>query len=245
MINCYIIDDEQHAIDLLIGYVQRTPFLKLVGSTTEALDAIKVISNEKVDLVFLDIHMPSISGIDLLKIFNNQTKVVLTTAYSEYAMDGYEHDVVDYLLKPITYQRFLKAAQKALNMFQTMYVSKGESNEKAEPEVDYLFVKSEHKGKQIKVNFNDIDYIEGLKNYVAFHCDKEKILALLKMKDLEQTLPPRQFARIHNSFIISLNRIVSVDGNQVILRKPDQQTVALPIGITFKQPFFDMIKLNK
>ena len=245
MINCYIIDDEQHAIDILTGYVQRTPFLKLVGSTTEALDAIKIISNEKIDLVFLDIHMPSISGIDLLKIFNNQTKVVLTTAYSEYAMDGYEHDVVDYLLKPITYQRFLKAAQKALNMFQTMYAKGSEVVEKTEPEIDYLFVKSEHKGKQIKVNFNDIDYIEGLKNYVAFHCSKEKILALLKMKDLEQTLPPRQFARIHNSFIISLNRIVSVDGNQVILRKPDQQTIALPIGVTFKQTFFEMIKLNK
>lgn len=245
MINCYIIDDEQHAIDLLTGYVQRTPFLKLVGSTTEALDAIKVISNEKIDLVFLDIHMPSISGIDLLKIFNNQTKVVLTTAYSEYAMDGYEHDVVDYLLKPITYQRFLKAAQKTLNLFQTMYMNKGESVEKAEPEVDYIFVKSEHKGKQIKINFSDIDYIEGLKNYVAFHCSKEKILALLKMKDLEQTLPPRQFARIHNSFIISLNRIASVDGNQVILKKPNLENVTLPIGITFKQPFFEIIKLNK
>jgi len=245
MISCYIIDDEQHSVDILEKYVTQTPFLKLVGSTTQALEALRTITNEKVDLVFLDIHMPSISGIDLLKIFTNDTKIILTTAYSEYALDGFEHDVIDYLLKPITYQRFLKAAQKALNLFQSSYSKKTEAVEKKHADKHYFFVKTEHKGKQIKINFEDIDYVEGLKNYVAFHCGKDKILALMTMKELESRLPADQFTRVHNSFIIALDRIISVEGNQVILRKKDQQTIPLPIGITFKSGFFELIRLNK
>ncbi|PSL44660.1 LytTR family two component transcriptional regulator [Chitinophaga niastensis] len=240
MINCYIIDDEQHSIDLLEKYVTQTPFLKLAGSSTNALEALKAISAGNIKLIFLDIHMPEISGIDLLKIVGGTSRVILTTAYSEYAFDGFELDVIDYLLKPITQQRFLKATQKALIYFQST-----ETEAIEPPALNYIFVKAEHKGKQIKINFEDVEYVEGIKNYVAFHCHKEKVLALMNMKDLENTLPKNNFARIHNSFIISLNRITSVEGNQVILRKRDNTTVNIPIGITFKTAFFDLINLRK
>ncbi|NSL88093.1 LytR/AlgR family response regulator transcription factor [Chitinophaga solisilvae] len=245
MINCYIIDDEQHSVEILEKYVNQTPFLKLAGSSTNALEALKYISTNRIDLVFLDIHMPEISGIDLLKIINDQVKVILTTAYSEYALEGFEHDVVDYLLKPVTYQRFLKASQKALNLFQALFMQRMDVDISKQTDQPYLFVKTEHKGKQIKINFEDIDYIEGIKNYVAFHCGNDKTLALMNMKDLENILPKSQFARVHNSFIISLNKIVSVEGNQVIIKKKDQAQHYIPIGITFKTAFFELIRLKK
>ncbi|HVI45917.1 MAG TPA: LytTR family DNA-binding domain-containing protein [Chitinophaga sp.] len=241
MITCYIIDDEQHSIDLLTKYVAQTPYLELTGSSSNALEALKSISTGSIKLIFLDIHMPEISGIDILKIVGNTTKVILTTAYSEYAFEGFEFDVIDYLLKPITYQRFLKATQKALHYFQTT------DNVLRKPETlqDYIFVKAEQKGKQIKVNFEEIEYIEGIKNYVAFHGHKSKLMALMNMKDLENTLPKKQFVRIHNSFIIALNRIVSIEGNQVVLRLKDGTVINLPIGITFKAAFFEQINLRK
>ncbi|MCW3464751.1 LytR/AlgR family response regulator transcription factor [Chitinophaga nivalis] len=245
MINCYIIDDEQHSVEIMEKYVNQTPFLKLAGSSTNALEALKYVSTNKIDLIFLDIHMPEISGIDLLKIMNDNVKVILTTAYSEYALEGFEHDVVDYLLKPVTYQRFLKASQKALNLFQSLFTQRMDVDSNKQTDQPYLFVKTEHKGKQIKINFEDIDYIEGIKNYVAFHCANDKVLALMNMKDLESTLPKSQFARVHNSYIISLNRIVSVEGNQLIIRKKNQVQQYIPIGITFKSAFFELIRLKK
>lgn len=245
MINCYIIDDEEHSIEILEEYVTQTPFLQLAGSTTNAQRALQFMNTNSVDLIFLDIHMPVISGLDLLKIVNPNIRVVLTTAYSEYALEGFEHDVIDYLLKPVIYPRFLKAAQKALNFFQPINIPKGSSPSINPPDQNYMFVKTEFKGKQVKINYEDIDYIEGFKNYVAFQCANEKILALMNMKDLENSLPQSLFARVHNSYIISLNRINAIEGNQVVLKKKDNTPVTIPIGVTFKNLFFELIRLKK
>lgn len=248
MISCYIIDDEQHFVDILKEYIQQTPYLQLAGSSTKPFDGIAEITSSGVQLVFLDIHMPEVSGISLLKILNlNNNKVILTTAYSKYAIEGFENDVIDYLLKPITYQRFLKASHKALKLFQM------ESNPapvKAVPEVtvspesDYIFVKGEFKGKHIKINYADVDYIEGLKNYVAFHCGREKTVALMNMKTLETKLPSRLFYRIHNSYIVALDKIVAIEGNQVVLRSKETTPISLPIGVTYKSEFLEYLKVT-
>lgn len=241
MINCLIIDDEQHAIDLIERYVIQTPFLNLVKSTTDAVEGLGYLNKNKVDLVFLDVHMPKISGIELLSIIT--CKVILTTAYSEYAMDGYEHGVVDYLLKPITYSRFLKAAQKAYATIKIPFVDPMKPDDVKEEQSgrEYLFIKGEHKGRQVKIEFEQIEYIESLKNYVAFHCKTEKSLALMTMKDLEELLPTRHFARIHNSYIIPLNKVIAIESNQVILRRTNNKEISLPIGVTYRAAFFNLI----
>lgn len=236
MITCFILDDEQHAVDSLSDYVQQTPFLRLVGTSTNSLEALEPLGQGNFDLLFLDIHMSGISGLELLKI--SKKPVILTTAYSNYALDGFEHGVVDYLLKPITYPRFLKAAQKALELLQNKSLALN-NNQKAK---DYLFIKGEHKGKQIKLSFSELHYIEAAKNYVVFHTDSSKYMTAMNMKEVEQLLPEPQFIRIHNSFIVSLACITAIEGNQVILKKAkDAQPVKLPIGTTYKSRLMSLI----
>src|SRR5687767_2095695 len=185
MINCIIVDDEQHAIDILQHYVAQTPYLHLVGSTTNPMEGLKLVATEKVDLVFLDIQMPELTGIDFIKTLSGKAKVILTTAYSEFALEGYELDVVDYLLKPIRLQRFLQAVQKAVNgLKETEHTSTADGE-------DYIFVKTESKGKLLKIDLDDIDYIEGMKNYVAIHRGGKKTLVYTSMKDLEEQLPAK------------------------------------------------------
>jgi DNA-binding LytR/AlgR family response regulator len=237
MIRCFIIDDEPHAVAKMEQFVNQTPFLHLAGSYTNALEAIHHIQDQQVDLLFLDIHMPEISGMDVLKMLNKNVMVILTTGYSEYAVEGFEHNAVDYLLKPITYVRFLKAAQKAQNQRestnQPMVTSKQER--------DYIFIKGEHKGKQIKIDNDDIEYVEGLKNYVTFHCGAEKHMVVMTMKDAETLLPSMLFARVHNSFIISLKKIKAIEGNHVILTNKDKGNINIPIGPTYKPQFLERI----
>lgn len=237
MIRCFIIDDEPHAVTKMEQFVHQTPFLQLVGSYTNALEAIHQIQDQQIDLLFLDIHMPEISGMDVLKMVNKDVMIVLTTGYSEYAVESFEHNAIDYLLKPITYARFLKAAQKA----NDRYKSTNQPAAFPKQERDYIFIKGEHKGKQVKIDLNDIEYIEGLKNYVAFHCSAEKHMVVMTMKDVETLLPTKAFARIHNSFIISLQKIKAIEGNHVLLTNHDKGNISLPIGPTYKAQFLDRI----
>lgn len=236
MISCLIVDDEQGALDILTTFIHKTPFLSLTGTTTNPIEAIGMLQNQPVDLVFLDIHMPQISGLDLMKLLNGRSKVILTTAYSSFAVDGFELEALDYLLKPIAFERFLKAAQKALNFF-------GESTAKYQlPELkedDYIFVKTENKGKMAKINFEDIVYIEGLKNYVSIYTHDERIITLLNIKDLEEKLPAKQFMRVHKSYIVSMNNIKALDGNQILLRDVKAQ---VPLGETFRNAFFHALQ---
>src|SRR5215212_6410926 len=198
MTNCLIVDDEQHAIDILLHYIAQTPMMHVVAATTNPIEALQIVATQKVDLVFLDIHMPELSGIDFVKAINGKCKVILTTAYSEFALEGYELDVVDYLLKPIRLPRFLAAVQKAVKSLR---------EESAEVNDDYIFVKTESKGKLLKIDLGEIDYIEGMKNYVAFHCGNMRTLVYAGMKEIEDRLPSRHFMRVHKSFIIRIDRI--------------------------------------
>ena len=231
MINCIVVDDEQHAIDILIHYIDQTPMLHLVASTTNPIEALQVVATQKVDLVFLDIHMPDLSGIDFVKAVNGKSKVILTTAYSEFALEGYELDVVDYLLKPIRLARFLAAVQKA---------AKGLKEEKDEAdEGDYIFVKTESKGKLLKINLSEIDFIEGMKNYVAIHSAGKKTMVYTSMKEIEERLPAKHFLRVHKSFIIRIDRISGIEGNRVLLKNVSSDVM---IGENYKNELMERVR---
>ena len=207
MIKCIIVDDEPHAIEVLDHYVKQTPHLQLVASFTNPIEALQLFGRQKIDLVFLDIQMPEISGIDFIKAIQGKSKVILTTAYSEFALEGYDLYVVDYLLKPIRLPRFLAAVQKVVEQLNAI------NETHLHPEIvegDYIFVKTESKGKLLKINLGDIDFIESMKNYVAIHRGGQKTLVYTSMKELEERLPKKQFLRVHKSFIIPVSRITRV-----------------------------------
>lgn len=235
MIRCLIVDDEQPALDILKHYIGQTPLLQLVASTTNPLEALSILTTQKIDLVFLDIQMPELSGIDLARALQGKTRVILTTAYSEFAMDGYELNVVDYLLKPIRLPRFLTAVQKAAAILQ----SSAPATDLEQPEDDYLFVKTESKGKLIRITLAEIDYIEGRKNYVAFHTGGRKILVYASMKEIEERLPSSRFLRIHKSFIIALDRISGIEGNRVLLKGITAEIVT---GDNYRQELMKIVK---
>jgi two-component system, LytTR family, response regulator len=236
MINCIIVDDEQHAIDILVHYVNQTPHLHLISTTTNPIEALQVVATQKVDLIFLDIQMPELSGIDFIKAIQGKAKVILTTAYSDFALESYELDVVDYLLKPIRLPRFLQAVQKATKELEE------HTDEKPTLSVDdddYIFVKTESKGKLLKINLDEIDYIEGMKNYVAIYCGGKKTLVYTSMKDLEERLSKKQFIRVHKSFIIPIAKITGIEGNILRLKNV---TAEILIGDNYKADLMEIIR---
>jgi two-component system LytT family response regulator len=235
MINCIIVDDEQHAIDILVHYVKQTPQLNLIGTATNPMEALQMVSEQKAELVFLDIQMPELSGIDFIKAINGKAKIILTTAYSEFAIESYELDVVDYLLKPIRLPRFLQAVQKAVKEIEETVgsVQQGNSSD------DYIFVKTESKGKLLKINLDDIDYIEGMKNYVAFYRGTQKTLVYASMKDIEERLSQKQFIRVHKSFIIPISKITGIEGNLLRLKGV---TAEIMIGENYKADLMEIIR---
>lgn len=232
MITCIIVDDEPHAIEVLDHYVKQTPHLQLAATFTNPIEALRLIGERKIDLVFLDIQMPEISGIDFIKAIQGKSKVILTTAYSEFALEGYDLYVVDYLLKPIRLPRFLAAVQKAVEQINA-------ANENAAGNDDYVFVKTESKGKLLKINLADIDFIESMKNYVAIHRGGQKTLVYTSMKELEERLPKKQFLRVHKSFIIPISRITGIEGNLVRLKNV---TAEILIGENYKAELMEIIK---
>lgn len=236
-LTCWIIDDEPLAIELLESYVAKTSFLKLTGSYSSAIQAMQDSTTQSVDIMFLDIQMPEISGMEFARFVKGDTRIIFTTAFSEYALEGYRVDALDYLLKPISYTKFLEASKKALKWFE-MKKSAMEKTLPSSPSQEELqmFVKADH--KLIRVLFKDILYIEGWKDYVKIHL-KDKphpILSLMSMKGLEQTLPPTKFIRIHRSFIIQKNKIDSISKNRVIIGDKE-----LPIGDSYKEDFKKII----
>ena len=236
MITCIIVDDEQHAIDILVHYVKQTPYINLVGTTTNPLEALQIVNTQQVDLVFLDVQMPELSGIDFVKAINGKCKIILTTAYSEFALEGFDLDVVDYLLKPIRLPRFLQAVQKAINLIKDAAAQHAVLENE---EDDYLFVKTESKGKLLKINLADIDYIEGMKNYVAIYRTGQKTLVYTSLKEMEERLPQKRFMRVHKSFIIPIGKIIGIEGN--ILRLQNVQAEVL-IGESYKNDLMELVK---
>ena len=235
MINCLIVDDEQHAIDILVHYVGQTPFLHLAAQTTNPIEALQIVNTQKIDLIFLDIQMPELTGIDFIKAIQGKADVILTTAYSEFALESYELNVVDYLLKPIRFPRFLQAVQKVANEHNDQQAE----NEPVQLEDDYIFVKTESKGKLLKINLNEIDYIEGMKNYVAIYCNAKKTLVYTSMKELEERLPHKSFLRVHKSFIIPIAKITGIEGNLLRLKNV---LAEVQIGESYKNDLMEIIR---
>jgi DNA-binding LytR/AlgR family response regulator len=236
MINCLVVDDEQHALDVLTHFINQIPFLVLVKATTNPIEAMQIINMQKIDLVFLDIQMPEISGLDFVRTIQGKCKVILTTAYSQFAAEGFDLEVVDYLVKPIPLPRFLKAVQKVLPQVQPTAAP-----ERQEPGLqdDYILVKTEVKGKMLKINLQDIEYIEGMKNYVAIHHNGQRTMALLNMKDLEERLSRQHFFRVHKSYIVAINKITAIEGNLILLKGIRAEIL---LGDTYKQGFYEIMK---
>ena len=233
MITCIVVDDEPHAIEILDHYVKQTPHLQLVATFTNPIEALQLLGKRKIDLVFLDIQMTEISGLDFIKAMQGKSKVILTTAYSEFALEGYELSVVDYLLKPIRFARFLTAVQKAAEQINIAIENTAYEDD------DYIFVKTESKGKLLKINLADIDFIESMKNYVAIHRSGQKTLVYTTMKELEERLPKKQFIRVHKSFIIPISRITGIEGNLVRLKNVSAEVL---IGENYKAELMEIIK---
>jgi len=224
---CTVIDDEPFALDLIKGYILKTPFLTLAGSFSNPFKALSFLTREPVDLIFLDINMPELSGIQLLKSLPHPPMVVFTTAYPEFAAESYEYNAVDYLLKPIKYERFLKAVNKASELMHPQPVSIASAPTEP-PKSKELLIKS---GTQLlKVHPEDILYVEGAGNYMTFHTKVRKFLSLLTMSEVLDLLPDDQFLRIHKSFVVSLNKITAIEKHDVII-----DGKRIPVGITYRE----------
>lgn len=240
--NIIIVDDEPLAREVLETYISKFPGLRLIASCQNAIEAFETLNAEKVDLMFLDIQMPQISGIDFLKTLSNPPKVIFTTAFSNYALDGYELNVVDYLLKPIAFDRFVKAINKAMDLLKkpknVLSSDSQEEEENEEEKPDYIFVKADK--KLIKVKFEDIFYIEGLKDYVILHTPSGRIVTLQTMKSLEEKLPSEIFMRVHRSYIVNLNKIDVMEGNMLEVNKK-----TVPIGKNYKDELLIVINKNR
>ena len=229
-INCAIIDDEPLAAGLLKSYAEKTPFLHLTGAYGSALEAMRELRENPVQLLFLDIQMPELSGIEFAKILPPETKVIFTTAFQQYAIEGYKVSALDYLLKPISYDDFLVAANKALNWFSTA------QKQQTYAEDRFMFVKSDY--KLVRVALDDVLYIEGLKDYVRIYLsDGQKIMSLMNMKKLEEYLPRPEFLRTHRSYIVHMTKAAQVDRFRIVFG--DQY---IPISDSYKddvQRYFD------
>jgi len=208
-LNCLIVDDEPVARKGLAEYVQDIGFLELVGKCESALKAASSIHEQSVDLIFLDIQMPKMSGIDFLKSFRQPPMVIFTTAYPEFALESYELDVIDYLLKPITFERFLKASQKALDYKLLKVRASGSSS------TNYFFVKCDHKFE--KVNFADVLFVEAMQNYCIIHTADRKLITYITFGGLEGKLPVDQFLKVHKSYLVSIPKINAVEGNEILI----------------------------
>jgi two-component system LytT family response regulator len=228
IIRCLAIDDEPLALNKIAGYISRTPFLELSGVCRSGYEAIELLSRTSVDLMFVDINMPDISGLDFVKTLQNRPQIIFTTAFSEYAIDGFKLDALGYLLKPIGYTEFLKACNKArIYLESTINSSKKEAIEN-----EYLFVKSG--SKNIRISLNEISYIEGMREYVRIHLVSGKsIMPLLSLRSLEEELPDDSFMRVHRSYIVNLKQIVAVEHNRIVF----DGKIYIPVSDQYKEQF--------
>jgi two-component system, LytTR family, response regulator len=235
-IRCIAVDDEPLALDIIESYISKLPFLKLVQTCSSATEAMQVLQDEQVDLMFLDIEMPELTGIQFLNILKHQPLVIFTTAYPDYALEGFNQDAVDYLLKPIPFDRFLKAVTKA----QDRLSRSGKATDSVvstQFEQDFMFVKADY--KTIRVDFKDILWIEGLKDYIIIQTKEQKIITLLSMSKMMEKLPDSKFLRVHRSFIVSLQKIDSIEKSRIKIGAKD-----VPIGEVYKEQFLKWVEEN-
>jgi len=236
MIRCIAIDDEPLALKQIKTYIEKTPFLEMVTVCDSALQALDILQNEQVDLMFVDINMPDLSGMDFVKSLNNPPKVIFTTAHSEYAIEGFRVSALDYLLKPISYNSFLTSVNKAKEWFDSQ---EKKNNNQIEGNNEYLFIKSEY--KIIRVNLSDIKYIEGMREYVRIHLVNQKpIMSLTSMIKLEKFLPENLFMRVHRSYIVNLSKITTIERNRIIF----DEKVYIPVSEQYKTKFQEFLDKN-
>ncbi|MGJ8592540.1 MAG: LytR/AlgR family response regulator transcription factor [Aquaticitalea sp.] len=235
-ITCVIVDDEPMALNLGESYVEKTPFLELKKKCSSAIEAMEFIKNEPVDLLFLDIQMPDLTGIEFSKMLPKETRVIFTTAFDQYALEGFKVEALDYLLKPFDYAEFLAAANKASAWFTLV---KGNKQNVLSEEKEFLFVKSEY--KQLRIKLADVLYFEGLKDYIKIWLkdNTKPILTLMSLKSLEEELPSTQFMRVHRSFIVSLKNIEVIERSQIIINKQ-----RITISDQYRETFSEFINNN-
>lgn len=227
-LNCAIVDDEPLALNLWESYVNKTPFLTLAGKYSSAVQAMKELPGKQIDLLFLDIQMPELNGLEFSKMVNSHTRIVFTTAFGQYAIDGYKVNALDYLLKPISYVDFLQAANKAVQWFELLQQPK--------EEIDSIFVKSEY--KLVQIELKNILYVEGLKDYIKIYEEgnSKPILSLMSMKAMEEMLPASRFMRVHRSYIVQKDKIRIIDRGRIVFGKN-----YIPVSDSYKQTFQEFL----
>jgi DNA-binding LytR/AlgR family response regulator len=237
MLKCMVIDDEPLAIQLLENHIGKVSFLKLTNTFNNPLEALISLNTTPVDLIFLDIQMPQLNGVQFMKLLQHRAHVIITSAYQEYAIEGFEHNVVDYLLKPISFERFYKAVEKA-NKLKDPAQPLGRAPDFYPATGGYIFIKVET--KMVRIELDDILFIEGLKNYVSIQTKTKKIITLQVMKQLEEILPPNRFVRVHKSYIIALDKINSIERQEIYIHDR-----VIPIGITYQESFSKLLEAKK
>jgi len=239
MIRCIAIDDENLALELLEDDIRKVPFLELVKTYKSGFEAMDMLQNEKIDLLFLDIQMPDISGIQFLKSLSHPPLVIFTTAYEKYALEGFELDVIDYLLKPYSFERFLKAVNKAQEyLSNTGKIRSPEQTEETHASDNFFFVKSDY--KLVKIEISEIQYIESLKDYIKIYTGGKPVLTLSSMKAIEDRLPSSDFIRAHRGFIVNIRKIKYIHRNFVMVENKE-----IPIGENYREGFLKAINQNK
>ena len=238
MINCIIIDDEPLARDGIANYVRQIDFLQLIALCEDPVELMKLLEEHPIDLLFLDIQTPKMNGIDFLKIVKNPPMVIVTTAFPSYAIEGFQLNVLDYLLKPITFDRFFKSANKARDYHQLITKSAMPVPPKAGPDAGYFFIRCGSKYE--KIFFNDILYIQGTQNYVTIYTQKGKYLTLLYLKNLEENLDKASFIRVHKSYIVSIDKIEGIEGNEIFI-----QSFHIPISRNYREQVLQQVVSNK
>lgn len=232
-LKCIIVDDEPPATRILKSYVEKISFLEEVGIFNDSLKALEFLNSNKVDVIFLDIQMPQLTGLQISRIISKDIKVIFTTAYPDFALEGFELNATDYLLKPIAFERFYQAATKLIEEPKT-------ESETINNSSDFIFVKTDGKNKFQKLLLEEILYVESLQNYVCIHTKKQQIITHSSLKNIIESLPERNFIQIHKSYVIALKQIESTDSFSVFINDKE-----LPIGATFKDAFFYRIDQNK
>jgi two-component system LytT family response regulator len=235
-IRCIAIDDEPLAVKKIAGYIQKVPFLELVAECRSAAEAMSIMDSTDVQLLFIDINMPDISGMEFVKSLTNKPYIVFTTAYSEYAVEGFRVEAIDYLLKPITFTNFLKAANKVKNLIE---LTANNQKESVRTTANHLFVKSDY--KLIRIGLDDIKYIESMHEYIKIHLVSDKpVMTLLSLKSIEEQLPADQFMRVHRSFIVNLSKIAVIERNRIVF----DGKVYIPVSEQYKNKFEAYIAKN-
>lgn len=237
-IRCIVIDDEPLAIEILESYIEKIPYVELAGKFFNAIDALQYLKSNKVDLMLLDIQMPELTGIQLMKVLDNPPQVIFTTAYDSYAIKSYELDAVDYLLKPIEFDRFLKAIEKSwkrIDRSQSVEVNKVEQSG---PKDTFIFIKTEHRVQRVEIS--EILYIEGMKNYLRVVTRTDKFMTLQNFKSICELLPVNQFVRVHKSFVVAVDKIDSIERSRIRIGKQ-----LIPIGDTYKKDFDQLVKVKQ